>query len=97
MALRSGKVTPGWGSVTPARGWATAVQARAAPLDVGFLSTAIADVPAGVDVLRLESGEPTDLGRIRRGAKVGGLLGVETARAYATKAANVARSPETSD
>jgi predicted unusual protein kinase regulating ubiquinone biosynthesis (AarF/ABC1/UbiB family) len=31
-------------------------------------------------------------GRIRRTAKVGGLLGAEVARAYATKAANVARS-----
>ena len=34
------------------------------------------------------------VGRIRRGAKVGGLLGLETARVYATKAANVARSEE---
>ena len=37
---------------------------------------------------------PIPVGRIRRGAKVGGLLGVETARAYATKAANVARSDD---
>ena len=37
---------------------------------------------------------PIPVGRIRRGAKVGGLLGLETARAYATKAANVARSDE---
>jgi predicted unusual protein kinase regulating ubiquinone biosynthesis (AarF/ABC1/UbiB family) len=34
------------------------------------------------------------VGRVRRGAKVGGLLGVETARAYATKAANVGRSEQ---
>ena len=34
------------------------------------------------------------VGRIRRGAKMGRLLGVETAKAYATKAANVARSEE---
>jgi predicted unusual protein kinase regulating ubiquinone biosynthesis (AarF/ABC1/UbiB family) len=34
------------------------------------------------------------VGRIRRGAKMGRVLGVETARAYATKAANVARSDE---
>src|SRR5690242_7703991 len=34
------------------------------------------------------------VGRARRGAKVGGLLGLEAARAYATKAANVARSAE---
>ena len=34
------------------------------------------------------------VGRLRRGAKVGGLLGVETARAYATKAANVVRTEE---
>ena len=34
------------------------------------------------------------VGRIRRGAKVGGLLGLETARVYATKAANVARSEQ---
>jgi predicted unusual protein kinase regulating ubiquinone biosynthesis (AarF/ABC1/UbiB family) len=34
------------------------------------------------------------VGRIRRGARLGGLLGVETARAYATKAANVGRSDE---
>ena len=34
------------------------------------------------------------VGRIRRGAKVGGLLGVETAKSYATKAANVARSEQ---
>jgi predicted unusual protein kinase regulating ubiquinone biosynthesis (AarF/ABC1/UbiB family) len=34
------------------------------------------------------------VGRIRRGAKVGGLLGLEAARAYATRAANVARSAE---
>ena len=31
-------------------------------------------------------------GRIRRTAKVGGLVGAEVARAYATKAANVMRS-----
>ena len=34
------------------------------------------------------------VGRIRRGAKVGGLLGLEAAKAYATKAANVTRSDE---
>src|SRR5690242_10974744 len=34
------------------------------------------------------------VGRIRRGAKVGGLLGVETARGYATKATNLGRSEE---
>ena len=34
------------------------------------------------------------VGRIRRGAKVGGLLGIETARRYATKVANVARGEE---
>jgi predicted unusual protein kinase regulating ubiquinone biosynthesis (AarF/ABC1/UbiB family) len=34
------------------------------------------------------------VGRIRRGAKVGSLLGLEAARVYATKAANVARSEE---
>ena len=32
------------------------------------------------------------VGRIRRGAKVGALLGRETARTYATKAANLGRS-----
>jgi predicted unusual protein kinase regulating ubiquinone biosynthesis (AarF/ABC1/UbiB family) len=37
---------------------------------------------------------PIPVGRIRRGAKVGGLLGLEAARAYATKAANVGRSDE---
>ena len=31
------------------------------------------------------------VGRIRRGAKVGGLLGVEAARKYATAVANVTR------
>ncbi len=34
------------------------------------------------------------VGRIRRGAKVGGLLGVETARRYATNLANVGRPEE---
>jgi predicted unusual protein kinase regulating ubiquinone biosynthesis (AarF/ABC1/UbiB family) len=34
------------------------------------------------------------VGRLRRGAKVGGLLGIETARRYATKVANVARGEE---
>lgn len=34
------------------------------------------------------------VGRIRRGAKIGGLLGVETARRYATSAANLARPEE---
>src|ERR1700729_1107980 len=34
------------------------------------------------------------VGRIRRGAKVGSLLGLETAKVYATKAANVARSEQ---
>ena len=33
-------------------------------------------------------------GRIRRTAKVGGLFGVEVAKGYATKAANLVRSPE---
>jgi predicted unusual protein kinase regulating ubiquinone biosynthesis (AarF/ABC1/UbiB family) len=34
------------------------------------------------------------VGRVRRGAKLGGLLGLETAKAYATKVANVARSED---
>jgi predicted unusual protein kinase regulating ubiquinone biosynthesis (AarF/ABC1/UbiB family) len=34
------------------------------------------------------------VGRIRRGAKLGGLVGLEAARAYATKAANIARSEQ---
>ena len=34
------------------------------------------------------------VGRIRRGVKVGGLLGVETARMYGTRVANVTRSEE---
>jgi len=34
------------------------------------------------------------VGRLRRGAKVGGLLGLETAKTYATKAANVTRSEQ---
>jgi predicted unusual protein kinase regulating ubiquinone biosynthesis (AarF/ABC1/UbiB family) len=34
------------------------------------------------------------VGRIRRGVKVGGLLGVETARRYATRVANVTRPEE---
>src|ERR1700747_1960480 len=34
------------------------------------------------------------VGRVRRGAKLGGLLGAETARVYATKAANLTRSEE---
>src|SRR5579864_7901307 len=34
------------------------------------------------------------VGRIRRGARVGGLLGLETAKVYATKATNVARSEQ---
>lgn len=33
-------------------------------------------------------------GRIRRTAKVGGLFGAEVAKGYATKAANLVRSPE---
>jgi predicted unusual protein kinase regulating ubiquinone biosynthesis (AarF/ABC1/UbiB family) len=39
-----------------------------------------------------EASLPT--GRVRRTAKVGGLLGAEVARAYATKAANLVRSEE---
>jgi predicted unusual protein kinase regulating ubiquinone biosynthesis (AarF/ABC1/UbiB family) len=39
-------------------------------------------------------GTPIPVGRVRRGAKVGGLLGLEAAKAYATKAANVVRSDE---
>ncbi|MBV8988076.1 MAG: AarF/ABC1/UbiB kinase family protein, partial [Solirubrobacterales bacterium] len=33
-------------------------------------------------------------GRIRRGAKVSGLVGLEAARTYATKAANMTRSEQ---
>src|SRR5690242_17481964 len=33
-------------------------------------------------------------GRLQRAAKVGGLLGAEVAKGYATKAANLVRSPE---
>ena len=33
-------------------------------------------------------------GRVRRAAKVGGLVGGQAARAYATKAANLARSEQ---
>jgi hypothetical protein len=43
----------------------------------------------------MAKGSPSiPVGRIRRGAKMGRLLGVETAKAYATKAANVARSED---
>ena len=41
-----------------------------------------------------QSAPSIPLGRVRRGAKVGGLLGVETARRYATKFANVTRAEE---
>jgi predicted unusual protein kinase regulating ubiquinone biosynthesis (AarF/ABC1/UbiB family) len=40
--------------------------------------------------------EPIPVGRITRTAKLGGLLGAEVARSYATKAANVVRSEDES-
>ena len=39
-----------------------------------------------------EGAKSIPTGRLRRTAKVGGLLGAEVARSYATKAANVVRS-----
>jgi predicted unusual protein kinase regulating ubiquinone biosynthesis (AarF/ABC1/UbiB family) len=41
-----------------------------------------------------EGAKSIPVGRLRRAAKVGGLLGGEVARSYATKAANVVRSEE---
>src|ERR1700693_3916059 len=41
-----------------------------------------------------DRGHSSPTGRVRRTAKVGGLLGTEVARAYATKAANLGRAPE---
>jgi predicted unusual protein kinase regulating ubiquinone biosynthesis (AarF/ABC1/UbiB family) len=41
-----------------------------------------------------EGAKPIPTGRLRRTAKVGGLLGTEVARSYATKAANVVRSEQ---
>jgi predicted unusual protein kinase regulating ubiquinone biosynthesis (AarF/ABC1/UbiB family) len=44
-----------------------------------------------------EQGQSIPTGRVRRTAKIGGLLGTEVARAYATKVANLVRSDEDRD
>ena len=56
----------------------------------------IDEQPAAVpgSCLMTEDARSIPAGRIRRTAKVGGLLGAEVARAYATKAANIVRSED---
>src|SRR5205807_3871459 len=44
--------------------------------------------------MRRNPAPPVPVGRLRRGAKLGGLLGVEAARRYATSVANVTRPEE---